>query len=101
MGPGRFTTIGIPGAALATAQGINVRGQIVGYTANDLNLTGARGFVLAKGIKGPFTPISVPGAPRTVANGLNNRGQVVGIYENPNATPSPRPDRMPPMGRMS
>jgi uncharacterized membrane protein len=85
---GRFTTIDVPGAPLTTAEGLNNRGQIVGFTADDLDLSSARGFLLAKGIKGPVTPISVPGAPRTVANGLNDRGQIVGIYENPNATPS-------------
>jgi uncharacterized membrane protein len=82
---GRFTTIDVPGA-VTTAQGINDLGQIVGYTTADLDLTGARGFLLAKGVRGPFTPVSVPAAPRTIANGLNNHGQVVGVYEDPNAT---------------
>jgi probable HAF family extracellular repeat protein len=87
---GRFVTIDAPGAPLTTAEGINDRGQIVGFSAAGLDLTGARGFLLAKRVTGPFTPISVPGAPRTVAEGINNRGQIVGFYENPNATPSPR-----------
>jgi hypothetical protein len=64
-------------------------------------LAGARGFLLAKGAKGPFTPVGFPGAPRSVAYGLNDRGQVVGRYENPNATPSPQRDGMPPMGSMA
>jgi hypothetical protein len=85
---GKVIRIDVPGAPLTTAEGINDRGQVVGFTADDLDLMGARGFLLAKGVKGPVTPISVPGAPRTVVGGLNDRGQIVGVYENPNATPS-------------
>jgi hypothetical protein len=74
----------------------------VGGTAADLNLTGARGFLLTKGVNGPFTPIDFPGAPRTQATGINDSGQIVGVYENPAATPGPqgRPMRMPPMMMM-
>jgi YD repeat-containing protein len=81
---GRVVTIDLPGAPEATAEGINDRGQIVGARFNDLDLTGARGFLLAKGVKGPFTPIDVPGAPRNLVRGLNDRGQLVGSYENTN-----------------
>jgi probable HAF family extracellular repeat protein len=98
---GRFVTIDGPGAQLTTAEGVNDRGQVVGISADDLDLTGARGFLLAKGIKGPFTPIGFPGAPRTVAEGINNRGVIVGFYENPRATPSQQATDPPPMGPMA
>jgi probable HAF family extracellular repeat protein len=96
---GRLVTIDVPGAPQAGADGLNDRGQVVGASFNDLDLTGARGFLLAKGVKGPFTPISFPGAPRTLATGINDRGQIVGSYENPDA-PDPQPTGTPPsMGR--
>jgi hypothetical protein len=60
----------------------------VGYTADDLNQTGACGFLLAKGLDGPFTPVNFPGAPKSVALGANDRGDVVGVHENPDLTPS-------------
>ena len=80
-----------PGAVLTLPFDINNRGQIVGATASDLATETARGFLLAKGARGPFTPISVPGAPSTVALGLNDRGQITGAYNNPNAAPGPPP----------
>jgi hypothetical protein len=91
---GRYTTLEAPGATGETgATGINNRGQIVGATitgATDADPT-ARGFLLARGVRGPFTPISVPGAPDTLALGLNDRGQITGVYNNPNAAPGPPP----------
>ena len=99
-GPGRHHRR--PRCPQAGADGINDRGQIVGARFNDLDLTGARGFLLAKGVKGPVTPISFPGAPRTLASGINDRGQIVGFYENPAFTPTPPPTGTPPsMGRMA
>ena len=53
-------------------------------------MAGARGFLLARGAKGPFTPVDVPGAPRTIAYGLNDTGAIVGQYENTAAQPSPQ-----------
>jgi hypothetical protein len=71
---------------------INTRGQIVGYTVDDpVTMAGARGFLLAKGARGPAAPISFPGAPRTIAAGINDQGQIVGFYENPNVPPSRQP----------
>jgi hypothetical protein len=98
---GRYTTLEVPGATVETgAGGINNRGQIVGFTASDLATETARGFLLAKGARGPFTPISFPGAPSTVALGLNDRGQITGAYNNPNAAPSPPPATATPMAPM-
>jgi YD repeat-containing protein len=102
---GRFTTIDVPGAAATQLTKINDRGQIVGYTAaptaTDPFLAGARGFLLARGARGPFTPIDVPGAPRTIVYGLNDAGAIVGQYENTNAAPSPGSGGAPPMGRIA
>jgi probable HAF family extracellular repeat protein len=86
---GKFTILDAPGAPYTFPRDINNRGQIAGFTLVDLDLTGARGFLLARGAKGPFTPIDVPGAPRNVVTGLNDRGQLVGSYENTDAATSP------------
>jgi hypothetical protein len=89
---GRYRTFEIPGARVTLPLGVNNRGQITGYstTAPDL-LTGARGFLLAKGIGGPVTPIDVPGAPLTGATDIDDRGRIVGLYANPDATSGRQP----------
>jgi probable HAF family extracellular repeat protein len=86
----RLIRIDKPGAVQTQALGINNRGQIVGFSTSDPALTGARGFLLARGANGAFTPIDVPGAPRSAATGLNDTGAIVGIYENTDAAPSPQ-----------
>jgi uncharacterized membrane protein len=93
---GRITTSDVPGAQGTEAYGINNRGQIVGVTleAPAADLPGARGFLLAQGVKGPFTPVAFPGATRTAAFDINDRGQIVGAYQKPTATPSPQPGPM-------
>jgi probable HAF family extracellular repeat protein len=83
---GRLTTIQAPDAPFTMPGGINNRGQIVGVTYDDADLTGAQGFLLARGAGSRFIPINVPGAPRTLASDINDRGQIVGLYENPVAT---------------
>jgi probable HAF family extracellular repeat protein/YD repeat-containing protein len=102
---GRFVSFRAPDAPATIPYDLNNRGQIVGYTAaptaTDPFLAGARGFLLARGARGPFTPIDVPGAPRSVAYGLNDADAIVGQYENTAATPSPQPDDMQALGRMS
>jgi probable HAF family extracellular repeat protein len=99
---GRFTTIDAPGVKFTFVRDINNRGQIAGFALDDpVTLAGARGFLLAKGVKGPFTPIDVPGAPRNLVRGLNDRGQLVGSYENTNTTSSPHRTAATPMGRMA
>ena len=93
LSKGRYRTIAAPGAPTTIPFGINDDGQIVGYTADDLEQTGARGFLLSEGPDGPFTPISVPGAPKTVALGISDRGDVVGLHENPDPDAQPPGDR--------
>ena len=98
---GRYTTFDVPGAQITFPLGLNDRGQIVGFGFDPADLTTIRGFLLAKGAKGPLTPINRPGATTTAPFGINNRGQIVGAAETPAATSSPQPTGMPPMGRMS
>ena len=89
---GSFTSFDAPGGVVTWARDLNNRGQIAGFTlapTEEDPLAGARGFLLAKGVKGPFTPIDVPGAPRNLVFGLNDRGQLVGAYENTDAASSP------------
>jgi probable HAF family extracellular repeat protein/YD repeat-containing protein len=99
---GRFVTFRAPGAPATVPYDINNRGQIAGFTVAptpDDPLAGARGFLLARGARGPFTPIDVPGAPRSTAYGLNDRGEITGQYENTAAAPTPQRERTtPPMG---
>jgi hypothetical protein len=79
---GRSPAIDKPGAAATSLVDINDRGQVAGSTLAPTQqdpLAGARGFLLASGVKGPFTPVDVPGAPRNLVYGLNDRGQLVGV----------------------
>jgi uncharacterized membrane protein len=64
-----------PGAAIAGAEEINERGQIVGTYGTDVDSAETRGYVLTRG---RYTTFAVPGGEATQAFGLNNRGQVVG-----------------------
>ena len=102
---GRYTSFDAPGAGVVTwARDLNNRGQVAGFTLAPTEadpLAGARGFLLAKGVKGPFTPIDVPGAPRNVVFGLSDRGSLVGVYENTAATPNSQLAGMQPLGPMS
>ena len=87
---GRYTSFDAPGVPLTLARDLNNRGQVAGFTVaptEDDPLAGARGFLLAKGVKGPFTPIEVPGAPRNLVYGLNDRRALVGVYENTEPAP--------------
>jgi hypothetical protein len=97
MRDGKFTDLDRRGVPYLLPRDINNRGQIAGYTLVDLDLTGARGFLLAKGAKGPLTPIDVPGTPRNLVFGLNDRRQLVGTYENTDAPTNPPPADMQPM----
>jgi probable HAF family extracellular repeat protein len=88
---GRFTSFDAPGVPITIPMDINNRGQIVGNTILDADLTGGRGFLLARGVGGGFSPIDYPGAPRTFAFGINDRRAIIGTYENTRATSTPPP----------
>jgi probable HAF family extracellular repeat protein len=72
---GVYTPILVPGTR-TIANGINNRGQVVGYYLL-LNGTPAQGFVDTNGV---FTTLDVPGAAATFANSISNSGQVVGSF---------------------
>jgi len=79
LNEGDFTTIDVPGGKNADAQGINPKGEIVGYYT-ELYTSPAKvhGFVVDKW--GVFTQIDVPDAVRTWVRGNNPRGDLVGEY---------------------
>jgi probable HAF family extracellular repeat protein/YD repeat-containing protein len=85
----RYTTFAPPGATVVAPFDINNRGQIVGSAYSDPATAAGRGFLLARGAKGPFTPINFPGAANTVVAGINDSGLIVGAYQNPGAAPGP------------
>lgn len=73
-----YTTFAVPGAVLTAAQGINARGDIVGFYDD---ATGRRhGFLLRDGL---FTTIDYPGAASTDARGIGPGGEIVGGYRLP------------------
>nr|MDZ8016458.1 hypothetical protein [Nostoc sp. ZfuVER08] len=69
-----FTTFDVPNAIATDAQGINDRGDIIGYFRTS---EGDRGF-LKQGTS--FSTFNYPNALLTYANGINNQGNVVGSY---------------------
>lgn len=72
-----YQPVDIPGASLTNAQGINARGDIVGfYSAGGVT----HGFLLRDGV---VTPIDYPGAAYTDARGINAAGDIVGAYRRP------------------
>jgi probable HAF family extracellular repeat protein len=72
-----FTSIDFPGALLTNAQGINSRGDIVGWYVDTAGKQ--HGFELSDG---DFVSIDYPGATVTDARGINRRGEIVGAYIN-------------------
>ena len=89
---GRYHTFAVRGVRHTLPLGINDRGQVAGYTiTGDDLITGARGFLYAKGLDSPLTRIDVPGASITGVTGIDNRGRLVGLYVNPDtgSTSSP------------
>ena len=72
--PLSFTTIDVPGASTSMPQGINARGDIVGwYVAGGVT----HGFLLSGGT---FATLDVPNAIDTQARGIGPNGEIVGTY---------------------
>jgi uncharacterized membrane protein len=69
-----YFTLDIPGASASTPQGINARGDIVGFYVKN-NVT--HGFLLSEDV---LTTIDYPGAILTTARGINAQGDIVGSY---------------------
>jgi hypothetical protein len=89
---GRYHTFAVPGTRVTLPLGINNRGQVAGYTTTGPDLrTGARGFLLTRGVNGPLTRIDVPGAAATGVTDIDDRGRIVGLYDN-RATTASAPD---------
>lgn len=74
----RFTTIAVENALLTNAQGINARGDIVGWYV-DANST-FHGFLLRDDV---FITVDYPGAVFTDARGIGPGGEIVGTYRLP------------------
>ena len=72
-----FATIDVPGAGSTFANGLNNRGQVVGFYRVGGQSDASHGFLLDEG---NFTTVDVPGAFSTQAFGINDRGQIVGDY---------------------
>jgi probable HAF family extracellular repeat protein len=83
-----YTTISGPGSSATVPSGINDSGEVVGYTADDLMLTGARGFRGTPGAGAEYQSVAVPDSPRTLPLGINDNGDVVGLNESPEETAS-------------
>jgi hypothetical protein len=81
-----YTTLAAPGGATTIATGINDRGEVVGYVAQDEMLGGATSFRRVPGAPAQYLPVAVPAAPRTLGLGINDRGDVVGLNETPDET---------------
>jgi probable HAF family extracellular repeat protein len=83
---GSITTIEVPCAGCGTeANGINDRGQIVGYS-EFIDSTGTSHFDGFLYTGGRFTTIDVPGAFETEAFGINNSGQIFGNFKDSRGT---------------
>jgi len=72
-----FAQLDVPNSASTEADGINTRGDIVGFFVDSANKT--HGFLFRKG---EFTTIDFPGADvvSTQARGINPQGDIVGFY---------------------
>jgi uncharacterized membrane protein len=76
---GNYSTLDYPGGAASHTrlQGINDRGEIVGYCSPCDPKTGTRGFLFKDG---EFVDVQFPGSPGTFLNGINNERMIVGEY---------------------
>jgi probable HAF family extracellular repeat protein len=72
-----YFTLDIPDASASTPQGINARGDVVGfYVKNGVT----HGFLWSEDA---LTTIDYPGAALTAARGINAQGDIVGSYRRP------------------
>src|SRR5215813_5269867 len=71
-----YETIDPPGSIYTAAEGINSKGQIVGFYQDSNRIE--HGFLYDHGV---YTTIDPPGSGETVANGINSKGQIFGFYE--------------------
>jgi probable HAF family extracellular repeat protein len=65
------------GGGPSSAEGINDRGEIVGFYEPEGTLSVTDGFVLRNN---QYFTLRFPDAPRTFPLGINNKGQIVGYY---------------------
>jgi hypothetical protein len=65
----------VPGSIMTSAQGINVRSQVVGHYSAPTG--GFQGFLLSHG---RYRIINYPGAPNTLLSGINKEA-IVGYYD--------------------
>src|SRR6266513_1708904 len=73
-----ITTIDVPGSRNTAPQGINARGDIVGFST-DNTTNRAHGFLLSDGT---FTEVNHPDFLQTAPRGINDRGDIVGQVAN-------------------
>src|SRR5438309_8087970 len=66
-----FTTIDVPGSRNTAPQGVNARGDIVGFST-DNTTNRAHGFLLSDGT---FTEVNFPGFLQTAPRGINDRSE--------------------------
>jgi probable HAF family extracellular repeat protein len=71
-----FSSLEVPGAVLTNAQGINARGDIVGFYTDSAGLN--HGFRWSRGV---YSAIDVPNARVTQARGIGPNGEIVGTYQ--------------------
>src|SRR5687767_5067657 len=73
-----FTTIDVPGSRNTAPQGINARGDIIGFST-DNTTSRAHGFLLSHET---FTEVNIPGFLQTAPRAMNDRGDIVGQVDN-------------------
>ena len=77
---GSYQTIYVPGSVYTEVQGLNNRGEIVGFYLEDDMF---HGFLWKGG--SDYTTIDFPGAQYTVLSGINDDGTIVGFYAFPDS----------------
>jgi uncharacterized membrane protein len=69
-----------PNATFDNLQGINNRGEIVGFYGSGAPGDPNKGYVTSLADTTAFTPLDFPGVAQTQANGLNDNGYMVGYF---------------------